>query len=59
MQFTNRVLNQDVNFMRTVQDWELEFLSNFMDVIYGTSVTGGGYSVIPDEKKGFTMSGYY
>lgn len=46
MQFTNRVLNQDVNFMRTVQDWELEFLSNFMDVIYGTSVTGGGYSVL-------------
>ena len=39
LKFTNGVL-LDVNFIRAMQDWELEPLSNFMDTIYVASVRG-------------------
>ena len=62
MQYTDTVLHWDVNFLRAVQDWELESLSNFMDMIYGTSVKGSGLDKLcwkPEKNKGFTVRGYY
>lgn len=38
MKFTNGVLFWDLVFLRGIYDWELESLSNFMDVIYGIGV---------------------
>ena len=40
MKFSNRVLYCNLNLMRVVQDWGLESLSNFMDIIYGISMRG-------------------
>lgn len=34
MKFPNGVLYWDMEFLCAVQDWELESLSTFMDVIY-------------------------
>lgn len=62
MQLTNGVLHWDVNFMGAVQEWELESLLNFMDVIYGASVKGNGEDKLcyrPNKKNGFVVSGYY
>lgn len=62
MQYTDTVLHWDVNFLRAVQDWELESLSNFMDMIYGASVKGSGQDKLcwkPMKNKGFMVSGYY
>ena len=62
MQYTDTVLHWDVNFLRAAQDWELESLSNFMDMIYGTSVKGSGQDKLcwkPEKNKGFTVRGYY
>ena len=40
--FSNGVLFWDLNFVRAIQDWELESLSNFLDSIYGVSLRGVG-----------------
>ena len=40
--FSNGVLFWDLNFVRAIQDWELESLSNFLDSIYGVSLKGVG-----------------
>ncbi|KAL4596807.1 hypothetical protein ACB092_12G190100 [Castanea dentata] len=40
MKFPNGVLYWDMEFLRAIQDWELESLSTFMDVIYSVSLTG-------------------
>ena len=63
LKFTNGVLHWDVNFIRAMQDWELESLSNFMDTIYGASVRGSGEDKkmcwAPDKQRGFQVSGFY
>jgi len=38
MKFSNGVLHWDLHFIRSVQDWELDSLSNFMGMIYGSSL---------------------
>lgn len=40
MKFSNGVLHWDLHFIRSVQDWELDSLSNFMGMIYGSSLDG-------------------
>ena len=60
MQYANGVLHWDVNFIRVVQDWELESLSHLMDMIYGVLVRGNEEDKMcwkPDKKKGFTWVG--
>lgn len=44
-----------------MQDWELEFLLNFMDTIYGASVRSGKDKMCweRDKKKGFQLSGFH
>ena len=42
MKFSTGVLFWDLNFVRAIQDWELESLSNFLDSIYGVSLKGVG-----------------
>lgn len=42
MKFPNGVLYWDMEFLCAVQDWELESLSTFMDVIYSVSLMGTG-----------------
>lgn len=62
MKFTIMVLHQNANFIRSIQDWELECLSNFIDSIYGTPMKGSGEDKIcwiVAKKKGFEVSGYY
>ena len=40
MKFPNGVLFWDLNFVRAIQDWEMEFLCNFLYSIYGISLRG-------------------
>ena len=61
MKFSNRVLYCNLNLMRVVQDWGLESLSNFMDIIYGISMRGWEDKMCwkSDKRRGFEVSGYY
>ena len=40
MHFHDGMLNWDVQFTRLVQDWDLESLTAFMDVVYSRTVNG-------------------
>ena len=42
MKFPNGFLYWDMKILLAVQDWELESLFNFMDIIYGVSLRGIG-----------------
>ena len=58
MKFPNGVLFWDLNFVRAIQDWELESLSNFMDSIYGVSLREFGEDNIcwmPAKRRGFEV----
>ena len=62
MQFTNGVLHRDLQFVRAIQNWELESLMNFMDIIYGMVIKWIGEDKMrwkPDHKKSFKVSTFY
>ena len=66
MQFANgianRVLHWDLYFVRPIQDWELESLMTFMDIIYDMVIRGIGEDKMcwnPNQKKGFKISTFY
>uniref|UniRef100_A0A2N9IY25 FF domain-containing protein n=1 Tax=Fagus sylvatica TaxID=28930 RepID=A0A2N9IY25_FAGSY len=40
MSLVNGMIHWDVLFTRSVQDWELESISSFMDILYSTPVQG-------------------
>ena len=62
MKFSNGALHWDLHFIKPVQDWELELLSNFMEMVYSIPLNGAGYDKIcwkPNRRKGFRVDGYY
>lgn len=62
MKFPNGRLHWDVQFLRSVQDWELEPLMAFMDLIHSFPVKGEGPDALdwkPAKSQGFEVRGYY
>lgn len=53
----NGILQWDLNFSRPVQDWELEPLSAFMDLIYSNPVSSGDDKQ-STKRQGFEVKGY-
>lgn len=59
--FGNGFLHLDLNFSRTVHDWELESLLSFMNVIYSISMRGNGedrFCWMPSKRSGFKVKSY-
>lgn len=40
--FWNDTIHWTMNFIHTVQDWELESITSFLDLLYSTSMKGFG-----------------
>uniref|UniRef100_A0A7N2KVU8 Thioredoxin domain-containing protein n=1 Tax=Quercus lobata TaxID=97700 RepID=A0A7N2KVU8_QUELO len=62
MKFSNGVLHWDLSFIRVIQDWELDSLSNFMESVYGVLLRGVGKDKIcwmPAKKMSFEVGSYY
>ena len=62
MKFSNGVLHWDLSFIRVIQDWELDSLSNFMESVYGVLLRGVGKDKIcwmPAKKMSFEVGLYY
>ena len=62
MVFSDGRFHWDVQFFCPMQDWELESLAFFMDIIYSTFVQGNGLDQIcwkPTKTRGFEVRGYY
>ena len=62
MKFSNGVLHWDLSFIRAIQDWEFDSLSNFMESIYGVSLRRVGKDKIcwmPAKKMIFEVGSYY
>ena len=58
MSFRNGTLHWDVNFSRNLQDWELECLVAFMELIYSQTLDGTGQDQLcwnKMEKKAFSV----
>ena len=52
----------EVNFIRTIHDWELESTSTFFDLLYSAEVNGHGEDKLswkPATPKGFEVRLYY
>jgi hypothetical protein len=62
IQFQNEVVSWVLNFIRLVQDWELESISSFLDLLYSSSVKGYGLDKVcwrGSQQKGFQVKSYY
>ena len=62
LQLSTRVRHWGVRFSRLVQDWELESLVSFIDLIYSKFVKGEGMDRLcwkPAKSWGFEVHGYY
>ena len=62
LQFNNGAMHWDHHFSRSVQDWELDSLGGFMDLLYSSSVLGKRDDKKcrkPNKSRGFEVLGYY
>ena len=60
--FPKGILHWDLRFSRNVHDWELESLSNFMELIYSIPLKGEGEDRLGWRRnlnKGFSVKEYY
>ena len=58
----NGALHWDINFLRNIQDWELESLCSFMDVVYSLRIDGTGVDKFcwnSSVSLGFSVKSYY
>ena len=62
MQFGNGSLHWVLNFVRNVQDWEMDYMNSFLKLIYSVSLEGRGEDTLrwrQNPEKGFTVKSYY
>ena len=62
LQYRNEVVSCVLNFIRPIQDWEVESLSSFLDLLYSSSVKGYGLDKVcwcGSQKKGFQVKSFY
>jgi hypothetical protein len=62
MSFSNGTLHWDVSFSRNLQDWEMESLVAFMELIYSQTLDGTGQDQLcwnKMEKKAFSVKSFY
>lgn len=58
MNMSNAQLHWDTNFMRTMQDWELEPLSSFLSSLF-QHIREGWRRLIPSKSHAFEVKMYY
>jgi hypothetical protein len=62
LRLSNGVIHCNLTFAQSVQDWELESLSAFMELLYSNSVGGSGVDTIcwrPTKGQQFTVGTYF
>jgi hypothetical protein len=62
MSFRNGSIHWDLNFLRNVQDWELDSMTSFLDLIYSVSLEDHGANTLcwlRNSKRGFSVKLYY
>ena len=60
--FRGDFVHWEVNFTRLAQDWELESVSPFLDLLYSIPITRIGEDKVcwkPSQVKGFRVNSYY
>jgi|UniRef100_A0A2N9G010 hypothetical protein len=62
LSFRNGMLHWELNFSQNVQDWELESLNSFMDLVYSLTIDGNGMDKLcwnRMEQRGFSVESFY
>jgi hypothetical protein len=62
MSFRNDTLHWELTFSRNIQDWELDTMNSFMELIYSTNLDGNGVDTLCWQQKSkgrFTVRSFY